>query len=124
MQANIIRAAYFSRDCDHKQPELEESHVTQHRNKHSSRGFLDQWLAKKRAPLMSLLEQRLFSFALVVLVDWGVLSILPLRSCDPTFKQQAVMPISAKWVDEVRSWLIDNGFAADTFEYASKSTVR
>ena len=68
---------------------------------------------------MSLLEQRSVSFALVVLVDRGVLSILSLCSCDPTFKQQAVMPISAKSVDEVRSRLIDNGFAADTFEYAS-----
>ena len=57
---------------------------------------------------MSLLEQRSASFALVVLVDRGVLSILSLCSCDPTFKQQAVMPR-----------LIDNGFAADTFEYAS-----
>ena len=64
------------------------------------------------------------SFALVVLVDQGVLSILSLCCCDPTFKQQAVMPITAKSVDEVRSWLIDNGFAADTFEYASKLTVR
>ena len=41
-------AFYFSRDCDHKQ--REEINVTQHRNKHRSRGFLDQWLSKKRAP--------------------------------------------------------------------------
>ena len=46
---------YFSRDCDRKQ--REKSDVTQHRNKQRSRGFLDQWLTKKRAPLMSLLEQ-------------------------------------------------------------------
>ena len=39
---------YFSRDCDNKQ--REEINVTQHRNKHRSRGFLDQWLTKKRAP--------------------------------------------------------------------------
>ena len=30
------------------------------------------------------------------------------------------MAISAKSVEEVRSWLTDNGFAADTIEYASK----
>ena len=65
---------------------------------------------------MSLLEQSSVFFALVVL-DWGVLSI---QSCDPTFKQQADMAISAKSVEEVRSWLTDNGFAADTIEYASK----
>ena len=79
-----------------------------------SRGFLDQWLTltKKRAPLMSLLEERLVYFALVVLA-WGVLSIPSLCSCDLAFKQQAVMAISGKSVDEVRSWLTDNGFAAD-----------
>ena len=66
--------------------------------------------------MMSLLEQSLVSFALVVL-DWGVLSIL---SCDPTLKQQAVMAISAKSVDEVRSWLTGNGFADDRTEYAKK----
>ena len=68
---------------------------------------------------MSLLEQRSVSFALVVL-ECGVFSILSLCSCYPTFKQQAVMAISAKSVDEVRSWVTDNGFGADTFEYASK----
>ena len=93
-----------------------ESDVTQHRNKHRSRGFLDQWLTKKRVPLMTLLEQSSVSFALVVL-DWGVLSIL---SCDPTFKQQAVMAISAKSVDKALSWLTDNGIADDTTEYACK----
>ena len=39
---------FFSRDRDHKQ--RDEINVTQHRNKHRSRGFLDQWLSKKRAP--------------------------------------------------------------------------
>ena len=75
------------------------------------------WPRKERQTrvLKSLLEQSSFSFALVVL-DWGVLSILSLCSRDPTFKQQSVMAISAKSVDEVRSWLTDNGFA----EYANK----
>lgn len=50
----------------------------------------------------------------------STVSILSLCSCYPTFKQQAVMAISAKSVDEVRSWVTDNGFGADTFEYASK----
>ena len=40
---------YFSRDCDLKQ--REESNVTQHRNEHRSRGFLDQWLTKKRGAI-------------------------------------------------------------------------
>ena len=65
---------------------------------------------------MSLLEQSSVSFALVVL-DCVVLSILSLCSCDPTFKQQAFMTISAKSVDEVRSWLTDKGFAEYTVNF-------
>ena len=65
---------------------------------------------------MSMVEQSSVSLALVVL-DWGLLSIL---SCDPTLRQQAVMAISAKSVDEVRSWLTGNGFADDRTEYARK----
>ena len=73
---------------------------------------------------MSLLEQRSVSFALVQFSSTEEYSRCCPVSCDPTFKQQAVMPISAKSVDEVRLWLIDNGFAADTVEYASELTVR
>ena len=51
--------------------------------------------------------------------NFSVLSC-SILSCDPTFKQEAVMAISAKSVEEVRSWLTDNGLAADTIEYASK----
>ena len=103
----------FSRDCDHNQ--RKECDITQHRNKHGSRGFLDQWLTKKTAPyvvgrtnfglsctrrswLRSTLDSVLWSYFKTA-SSYGNFSKISWRSS---------------------AWFTGNGFADDTTEYATK----